>query len=81
MFELASGQADRSQAGIPGEHAFLKKAISQLKADLRREVFQIKPAGDPSPPKPQPMRIRVGREPATQDVADHGCPAGPGFTP
>ena len=80
VFELASGQADRSQACIPGEHAFLKKASSQLKADLRREVRHISLA-DPSPPKPQSMRIRVGREPATQDVADHDCPAGPGFTP
>jgi len=25
------------------------------------------------------MRIRVGREPATQDVTDHGRPAGPGL--
>jgi hypothetical protein len=27
------------------------------------------------------MRIEVGHEPPAQDVADHGCPAGPGITP
>jgi hypothetical protein len=27
------------------------------------------------------MRIRVGGEPPTQDVADHARPAGPGITP
>ena len=81
VFELASGQADGSQAGIPGEDAFLQEAICQLKVDIRGEVLQVKPAGDPGPPKPQPMRIGVGREPPTQDVADHGRPAGPGITP
>ena len=81
VFESASGQADESQAGIPGEDAFLKEAIGQLEVDIRSEVFQVKPAGDPGPPKPQPMRIGVGREPPTQDVPDHGRPAGPGITP
>ena len=81
VFELASGQADEGQAGIPGEDAFLQEAIGQLEVDIRGEVFQVKPTGDPGPPKPQPMRIRVGREPPTQDVADHGRPAGPGITP
>ena len=81
VFELASGQADGSQAGIAGEDAFLQEAIAQLKVDIRGEVFQVKPAGDPGPPKPQPMRIRIGREPPTQDVADHARPAGPGITP
>ena len=81
MFDLASGQADASQAGIPGEDAFLQEAICQLKIDIRGEIFQIKPTGDPGPPKPQPMRIGVGREPSAQDVPDHGRPAGPRITP
>ena len=81
VFDLASGQADESQAGIPGKDAFLQEAICQLKVDIRGEVFQVKPAGDPGPSKPQPMRIRVGREPPAQDVADHSRPAGPGITP
>ena len=79
MFELASGQDDSSQAGIPGEDAFLEEAIGQLKVDIRGEVFQVKPAGDPGPSKPQPMRVRVGREPPAQDVADHGRRACPGI--
>ena len=81
VFELASSQADGSQAGTPGKKAFLKEAIFQLEVDFRREILQVKPAGDPGAPKPQPMRIGVGREPPTQDVADHGRPAGPGLTP
>ena len=79
VFELASVQGDGSQAGIPGEDAFLQEAICQLKVDIRGEVFQVKPTGDPGPPKPQPMRIRVGREPPAQDVTDHARPAGPGL--
>ena len=35
VFELASGQADGSQAGIPGEDAFLQEAIFQLEVDIR----------------------------------------------
>ena len=60
VFDLASGQANGSQVGIPGEDAFLQEAIFQLKVDIRGEVFQIEPTGDPGAPKPQPMRIRVG---------------------
>jgi hypothetical protein len=72
MFEPASGQADESQPGTPGEDALLQKAIFQLKVDIRSEVLQIKPTGDPGPPKPQPMRIRVSHQPPAQDIADHG---------
>jgi len=71
MFDLASGQDDDGQAGISGVKAFLQEAILQLKADIGDEVLQIKPAGDPGTPKPQPMRIGVGSAPPTQDVADH----------
>jgi hypothetical protein len=67
--------------GIPGQNAFLKKAITKLEADIPDEVFQVKPTGDPSPPKPQPVRISVGHEPSTQYVADHDRTAGPGITP
>ena len=81
MFDLASGQAEESQAGIPGKNAFLKETVVQLKIDIRGEVFQVKPAGDPGTPEPQPMRVGVGHQPPTQDVADHGRPAGPGITP
>ena len=81
MLEPASVQADEGHAGVPGEDAFLQEAIGQLEVDIRGEVFQVKPARDPSPPKPQPMWIGVGREPPTQDVPDHGSPAGPGITP
>ena len=35
MFEPASGQADESQPGTPGEDALLQQAISQLKVDIR----------------------------------------------
>jgi len=49
--------------------------------DIRGEVLQVKPTGDPGPPKPQPMRIRVGHQPPAQDVADHGRPAGLRITP
>jgi hypothetical protein len=81
MFELASSQSDGSQAGIPGENALPQEAIFQLKVDICGEVFQIKRAGDPGPPKPQSMRVRVSRQPSKQDVPDHGGPAGPGITP
>lgn len=51
-----------------------------LQADVGNEVIQVKPAGDPRPPKLQPIWIR-GREPSKQDVPDHSCPAGPGVAP
>jgi hypothetical protein len=63
VFDLASGQVESSQAGIPSKDAFRQEAIFQFKADTRGEVFQVKPSGDPGSPQPQPMRIRVGREP------------------
>ena len=75
----ASGQADESQPGTPGEDALLQQAISQLKVDICREVLQIKPAGDPCPAKPQPARVRVGRQPPPQNVADHRRRARPGL--
>lgn len=81
MLELASGQGDRSQAGTPGEDAFLQEATIQLKVHIGGEIFQVKPAGDPGAPKAQPMRIKVGHEPPAQHFADHGGPAGPGNTP
>ena len=81
MFDLASDQAEVGQAGTPGEDALLSRAIVQLKVDIRGEVFQVKPTGDPGPPKLQPMCVGVGCEPPTQDVADHGRPASPGITP
>jgi hypothetical protein len=81
VFDLASGQGDGSQVGIPGENAFFQEAVAQFKVDIRGEVFQVKPAGDPGTPKPQPMRLRVGCEPPTQDVPDHSCPAGPRSAP
>ena len=81
MFDLASGQAEASQVGVLGENAFFQEAVVQFKADIRIEVFQVEPAGDPGPPKPQPMRVRVGQQPPTQDVADHPSAAGPGLTP
>ena len=60
VFEVASGQVEVRQAGIPGEEAFLQITISQLKVDIRGEVCQVKPADDPGRPKLQPMRIGVG---------------------
>jgi hypothetical protein len=81
MFEPASGQPDESQAGTTGDDSFLQKAISQLKVDIGGDVLQVKPTGDPGPPKLQPMRIGVDGEPPTQDVADHARPARPGNTP
>jgi hypothetical protein len=45
------------------ENALLQEAIFQFKVDIRNEVFQIKPTGDPGPTKPQSMRIRARREP------------------
>jgi hypothetical protein len=81
MFELASGQGYGSQTGTPGEDAFLQEAIFQLQADIRDEVFQVKPTGDPGPPEPQPVRIRADCEPPAQDVADHGRRDGPGLPP
>ena len=81
VLKLASAQADESQAGIPGEEAFLEEAVFQLEADVRSKALQVKPTGDPGPPKPQPMWVRVGREPSTQDVPDHARPAGPGIAP
>jgi hypothetical protein len=49
VFELASGQGHGSQVGMLREDAFLQEAIFQLKLDIRGEVFQVKPAGDPGP--------------------------------
>jgi len=81
MSELASGQADGGQPRVLGEGTFLQQAIQQLQVDIGGEVLQVKPAGDLGPPQPQPMRIRVGREPPTQNVADHRRRDGPGLTP
>jgi hypothetical protein len=63
MFELASVQSDESQPGTLGEDTFLQEAVTQLEAHIGGEVCQIKSAGDPGPPKPQPVRIRVSRAP------------------
>ena len=52
MFYQASGQNEASQTGTPGEDTFLQEAIFQLEVDIGGEVLQIKPTGDPSPPKP-----------------------------
>ena len=81
MFEVASVQGDVSQAGIPGEEASLKKAIGQLEVEIRSEVFQVNPAGDPGPSKLQPVWVGVRREPSSHDVPDHARPAGPGIAP
>jgi len=72
VLEVASTQADCSQVGIRGVDAFLKEAIVQLEIDSRGEIRQVKAAGDPGAPKPQPMRIEIGREPPAQDFPDHG---------
>ena len=53
----------------------------QLEVDFRSEIRQVKTAGDPGPPKSQPMWIGIGREPPTQDFPDHGRSAGPSLTP
>ena len=45
------------------------------------EILQVKPAGDPSPPKPYPTWVGVGRKPPAQDVADHARPAGLSLAP
>jgi hypothetical protein len=81
LFDPASNQTDRSQPGIAGEDSILKEAIGQLQVDICGEVFQIELAGDPRAPKSQPMWIGVGHDPSTQDVPDHGRPAGPDITP
>ena len=81
LSDAATSQTDPSQPGIAGEEAILKKAIVQLQVDIRAEAFQVELAGDPGAPKSQPMWIGVGREPSTQDVPDHGRPAGPVITP
>ena len=81
VLDPTSANADGSHAGLPVSDAFLQEAIGQLKVDFRAEVLQIKPAGDLGPPKLQPTRVRVGREPSTQDVPDHGGPAGLGAHP
>jgi hypothetical protein len=71
VFDLASGQAQAGQVGILGENAFFQEAVLQFKVDTRVEVFQVEPARDPGPPKPQPMRVGVGHQPPTQDVAEY----------
>ena len=81
MFELASGQAEEARRASRARTPSSRRQSCQLQVDIRGEVFQVKPAGDPGTPKPQPMRVRVGHEPPTQDVADHARPAGPGLTP
>ena len=70
-----------AQAKDKPSQAFLKKAIGQLEVDIRGEVVQVNPAGDPGPSKLQPVWVGVGREPSAQDVPDHARPAGPGIAP
>lgn len=81
MLKLASAQGDEGQLSTPGNDAFLQEAIPQLKADIRDEVVQVKPAGDPCPPKPQPMWIGIRREPPPQDLPDHVGGDAAGLTP
>jgi hypothetical protein len=81
MFDVAASQDDGGQMRILGEDAFLKEAIVQLEVDFRTEISQVKSATDPSPPKPKPTQVGVGRELTTQDVSDHSRPAGPGVAP
>src|SRR5215470_13789526 len=81
MFDLASAQPEAGQTGIPGVYAFLQQAIRQLKPDIRAEVLQVKPAGDPDSPQPHPVRINIRGEPPAQDVADDARPAAAGLPP
>ncbi len=81
VLEVASIQADRSQVSIRGDDAFLKKAIAQFEVDFRTEIRQVEAAGDPGPPKPQPVWIGIGPESPTQEFPDHGRSAGPSLAP